>query len=65
MKPGNLQECARCQFRQRMALKDEIRTSLPHLRMRFYFLSKKEEKTNEQTAVYLRIRNRGTSGQGM
>ena len=62
MKPGNLQECARCQFRQRMALK---RTSLPHLRMRFYFLSKKEEKTNEQAAVYLRIRNRGTSGQGM
>lgn len=40
MKPGNLQECARCQFRQRMALKDEIRTSLPHLRMRFFFVKK-------------------------
>ena len=44
MKPGNLQDFARCQFRQRIALKDEIRTSLPHLRMRFYFLSKKEEQ---------------------
>lgn len=65
MKPGNLQDFARCQFRQRMALKDEIRTSLPHLRMRFYFLSKKGGTTHEQTAVYLRIRNRGTSGQGM
>lgn len=44
MKPGNLQECARCQFRQRMALKDEIRTSLPHLRMRFYFCQKRRKK---------------------
>lgn len=61
MKPGNLQECARCQFRQRMALKDEIRTSLPHLRMRFYFLSKKGGTTHEQTAFHLGIRNRRAS----
>ena len=56
MKPGNLQAVARCQFRQRVALEDEIRTSLPHLRMRFYFLSKKGGLGNEQTVIYIRIR---------